>query len=231
MAYSPITQSWISAYSFHPDYYISYNNYFQTGLNTSRDATENGLWSHGLTNKSYQVFYGKKYPWTIEIPTKQEYLSGFMRSVNYWLDVRRYRNEYDFAEDRKIGFNKAWIYNNSCNTGQLNLVLEEINNRKQHIDYPIVNNDSVDILATQYDKKWSFNYLLDRVKDIDNNVPIWLNDSNNLGKDVNSKAMNYGVGMLDRMRGDWFLLKLQQDITSQYKMIYKFSTQLVNNYN
>ena len=70
VAYSPIMQSWVSFYDFKPNYYISHNDYFQTGMSTI-DTQQSGLWSHLLTNKSYQVFYGQRYPWTIEYTLKR----------------------------------------------------------------------------------------------------------------------------------------------------------------
>ena len=164
IAYSPISKTWISYYSFKPDYYIAYNDYFQTGLNNSADSTELGLWSHLLTNNSYQVFYGKIHPWIVELPSQEQLTNSIMQNVEYWLDVRKYFNRYDFAERDDLGFNKAWVYNHNKNSGQLNLIQSIPNNLKQKLDFPIFNTDSIDILATNKFKKWSFNYIYDITK-------------------------------------------------------------------
>lgn len=222
VAYNPLLESWISYYSFKPDYYVNYHNYFQTGLNFSVDSSEKGLWSHLLTNKSYQVFYGKKYEWMIELPNKEGYINKIMKTVEYWLDTRRYHNEYDYAEKRDLGFNKAWIYNNSNNSGQLNLITELKNNQMQKLQYPVKNGNAMDILATEYDKKWTFNQFYNQVRNETNNIPIWLYDKNALNKSLNMKALQYNQVWKDRLRGDWFLIRLQQDKESRFKFIFKW---------
>src|SRR5690606_30622272 len=119
VSYSPLYDSWVSYYSFTPDYAISFNDYFQTGHNNEED--KRGVWSHLLTNKSFQVFYGKKYSWTIEIPFKNEYVSKVLEAVNISADTYRYHNEFDYAHARKKSFDSAVIYNSTNNTGVLKL--------------------------------------------------------------------------------------------------------------
>ena len=222
VGYSPLTQSWISYYSYKPNYYVPHHNYFQTGKNFSADSSELGLWSHLLTNKSYQVFYGKKYGWLIELPIKERYVNKTLESVNYWMDTRRYHNEYDFAEHRRVGFNKAWIYNHSNNSGLLNLVPERSNDISQRLDYPVINKYSTDILATENDHKWSFNYFFNRTKNELNNVPIWNYDINQIDKIINRKAINYNDCWNDRLRGDFFLIRFAQDKETRFKFIFKW---------
>lgn len=222
LAYNPLSQSWISYYSFKPNYYVNYHNYFQTGINYSADSTELGLWSHLLTNKSYQVFYGKLYPFMIELSNKENYVNKVLSTVEYWLDSRRYHNEYDFAENRYIGFNKAWLYNQSNNSGQLNLIREEKNNRFQKLQYPKQSGNTTDILATQNDKKWTFNSFYNRVTDENNNQPIWYYDNNQIDKTLNTNALSFNQVWLDRLRGDYNLVRLQQDTESRYKIIFKW---------
>ena len=222
VAYSPLTKTWISYYDFKPNYYIAYNNHFKSGINYSYDNNEEGLWSHLLTNKSYQVFYGKRYGWGVELPVKEMMTNGLLKSVEYWLDSKRYHNDYDYTEKRDVGFNKAWVYNNSQNTGQLNLVTEQKNNMHQKTLYPKYNTDSVDILATENDKNWSFNYLFNMVNNEYSNVPVWLYDQNYIESRINMRSLNYKRMWKDYMKGDWFILRLIQDKESRFKQILKW---------
>ena len=137
-------------------------------------------------------------------------------------DVRSYLDRYDFTERRDIGFNKAWVYNNSQNTGLLNLVPEKKNNMRQQLDYPKFKSDSLDILTTQSEGKWSFNYLYNLVQDEYSNLPQWLNDCNQILKSVNPKGFIHKNKMKDRLRGDWFTLRLQNDAESRYHYIFKW---------
>jgi len=231
IAYSPILKGWVGYYSFTPDYYISYLNYFQSGINNSDDETEEGLWSHLLTNQSFQVFYGKRYPWKIEVPLIEQYSNGIVHNVHYWLEVRAYLNKYDFSERDDLGFNTAYIYNSSANTGRLNLITEIPNNLKQKMDYPRFNTDSVDILASSKYKKWSFNYIYDLATNKNNNVPIWINDCNQIDKTINPSAVKYMNTWKNRLQGDWFLTRLEQNKESRYKFIFKWNQDKRNFFN
>lgn len=219
MAYSFLTQSWISYYSFTPDYYINHQNYFQTGVNVDKGF---GLWSHLLTNKSYQVFYGEKFPWTVEMPFKNNMMNKTLNAVSYWLDSRRYHNDYDFAEKRNEGFNKAYVYNHSQNSGLLELNVAEKNNFFQQSSYPKMGDDSMQILTTENDKRWSFNYFFNEVRNEFNNNPIWLWDVNSITKKINKSALDYRRPFKERLRGDWFTVMLTQDKDTRFKYILKW---------
>ena len=231
VAYSPVTESWVSFYSFKPNYYIPYNNYFQTGVNFGNDDTEIGLWSHLLTNRSFRVFYGKKYPWRVEYPVKEELVNKTLDSIQYWLDSRRYHNDYDFAENRRIGFDKLWIYNNSQNSGELRL------NRQTSLRdisrFPKTSADGTyqDIMVTETDKRWNVNDFYNRVKNEFNNVPIWNWDCNQIDKTINPKAVSFKGRKRERLRGDWFLIRLEQDGDTRYKTIFKWGVNKENIYN
>ena len=123
IAFSLSTGSWLSFYGFYPNYYINHNTYFQTGRNNSVDSAELGLWSHLLTNKSYQVFYGKKQPFTIEYPIKDEYFTKRLGAVKLWTEAKRYSNEYDFSTTPTLTFNKSMVYNNVGSVSYTHLTL------------------------------------------------------------------------------------------------------------
>jgi len=93
IAYSLNSQAWVSYYDFKPNYYISHNSYFQTGVNTANDMNEFGLWSHLLTNKSFGVFYGKKYEIGLEYPIGNTYASKTLEGIEIWTEAFRYHNE------------------------------------------------------------------------------------------------------------------------------------------
>jgi hypothetical protein len=230
VAYSPETGSWISYYSFLPNYYISYSTYFQTGINYSVDSDEIGLWSHFPFLSSYQVFYGKKYPWTIEFPLVGKYADSVLESIEYWLDVKKYYSKYDYANVYGHGFNKAFIYNEQQNSGQLNLVHQKDNDLSQSLAYPQFNSDSVDILQSEINSKWSFNYLYNLIRNERGGLPIWLYDCSQVNKELDSRLLDYQSTYKDRLRGDYFLLRLQQDEESRFKMIFRFNTDERNYY-
>jgi hypothetical protein len=223
IAYSPILGSWMSFYDFKPNYYVNHQNYFQTGINSIN--TDFGLWSHLLTNKSYLVFYGKKYSFDVEYVTKSEQITKKFNNVELWTEAKRYHNAYDFAFSPDITFNKVMIHNNTTCSGDLNLIPQK-NNLFRNRDYPKTNaNNTQDILITNKDNfKWAFDYFFNRVKSNVTNQPFILNDENQIEKEVNPQAVSFkGKRLLDRLEGDWNLVRLKYDKDSRYHLNFKFT--------
>ena len=223
VGYSPLTESWISYYSFKPNYYITYNDYFQTGLNFPDDPSEKGLWSHFPFTSSYQVFYGKLYPFTVEYPMLSAFSQSSISTIEYWLEARKYYNQWDFSDAFGIGFNKAVVYNSTQNTGLLNLNHQKNNDLSQQVKFPKYNQASTDILQTEIGGKWAFNYLYNIVRNEKSMLPVWLNDISNVDKRLNNSLLNYVPTFKDRMRGDYFLVRLSQDIESRFKLLFRFA--------
>ena len=222
VAYSPIYNSWISYYDFFPQYSISQNDYFQTGLNYSNDSSEEGLWSHLLTNKSFQVFYGKKYPWIIEIPIKNNYVNNILNDLKIWSISQRYINESDFAVWRNKGFNEIIIYNQTNNSGKLEI---DYDDTAKSINYPkSVNSYTQKILGKHFDNKIYLNYFYNRVRREESHLPIWNWDDNEIHKILNPDSISFNSKkVLERLRGDWFLVRLTYDKDSRFKQYFKWT--------
>ena len=224
IAYSPILEKWISYYSFAPNYYLAHQNYFQTGVNTAFDTTEQGLWSHLLTTQSYQVFYGKKYPFIIDYTTKTPFTSKLIDSVNFNLNVRRYHDRYDWAEIDNKPMSAITVYNNVANSGELRLV----NNTGQLnliSQYPKTATDgkSQEILTTYKQEQWFINYFYNRVVDNNLNKPLWLWDENQINKTLNTEVIKFkGKAVLENMKGIFMNIRLTQDIETRFQYIYRF---------
>lgn len=214
-----IGEGWISYYSFTPNYYSFHNEFFQTGYNYGESAGT--LWSHTLNNTSLQVFQGVKYPWIVEVPLKNQNINKILKSAEINIEAKRYQNQWDYSEHKDVGFNKLVVYNNTNNSGNLNLVQQK--SYKDTNKYPITNNDGTqDVLYTAENGKHYINYFYNRVKNQDNNVPIWLWEKNMINKTVNQQAVSFrGKSLLERIKGHQFLLRLTQDKESRYSIILK----------
>lgn len=105
---------------------------FKTGLNYSNDNTEEGLWSHLLTNKSFQVFYGKNIHGLLRYQLKI-IINNILNDLKVWSISQRYINESDFAVWRNKGFNEIIIYNQTNNSGKLEI---DYDDNIKSINYP-----------------------------------------------------------------------------------------------
>ena len=119
VAYKPADQSWISYYSYKPDYYINYNDYFRGGYNYGID--KESLWNHNLNNKSFNVFQGQLEPFIIEVPLVNQNVNKVLDTITLDIEAKRYQNEWDYVDWKGVGFNKVVIYNDNNNSGLLKL--------------------------------------------------------------------------------------------------------------
>lgn len=230
VAYSPIMGSWISYYSFHPDYFISYNTYFQTGLNKPKDEDEFGLWSHYPFMSSYQVFYGKLYPFVIEYVCPTTFSNNVFSYLDYYLDVRKYYDKHNYSNVVGESFNKAIIYNDQQNTGLLELIVQNNNDLRQNLIYPKHNNNSIEILQTEINGKFSFNHIYNAIKKERAGLPIFKYDINNINKTLDDRLLDYIYQHKDRLRGDYFTVRLINDKESRFKYLFRISLDTKNSY-
>lgn len=215
-------QGWESYFSFYPDYSPSNNNYFQVGYNWSQDSGT--LWNHAMSNSSFGVFNGRLEPFIIEYAVSNENTNKILNSISLNIEAKRYNNKWDSVVDKSVGFNKMTIYNNTNNTGILNLIEQKTLSDARK--YPVTNSDGTqDILFTPQNGHHNINYFFNRVVNQDNNIPIWSRDPNNIFKELNQRAVSFrGKRVLERLRGDSFLVRLTNDEQSRFSIILKNST-------
>lgn len=221
VAYSPIMQSWISFYDFKPNYYISHNDYFQTGMSTI-NVQQSGLWSHLLTNKSYQVFYGQRYPWTVEYTLKRSNNVLFLNTLAYQAESLRYSNEYDYALVDSTVFNKMWIFSPNQNSGELRLVKNN-GTLSQISNYPKTSGDGKyqEILVSNTFNEYSVNYFYNRVVNNYSNTPLWFWDENQIEKEVNTSVVKFfGKPILDNIRSRTVNIRLSNTEESRFRHLF-----------
>lgn len=211
LSYNFHTKSWMSFHSFLPNYYIENIDNFDSGI-------ESGLWKHSVTNKSFQTYYGKKYPFIIESTTKPNLQQFIVEDINFYLDVVKYVNNYDYYFKQK-SFNKAVVYNRLQNSGLLELNISN-NDLFKELNYPIKLNDKRKILLNLKEETHSFNMFEDLSKP---NIPLWLNDSDNVDKQLNISAFSYldNNQSIKHIRSNQVKIRLINDIETKYQYIYK----------
>lgn len=215
ISYNFITKSWVSYHSYKPNYYNSFIDSFESG-NTA------GLWSHNLTNRSYQVFGGTLFPFIVETISAQSANNNILNSYEYILDVIRYNNTYDYSYINNKTFNKAIVYNERQCSGLLELIPRDNTNFSQTAIYPKVLQDRTQILVTNSENNWRFNNFYNLAH---SNHPMFINRCANDYKEINPKAINYYTPEFEkgRIRSKQCRVRLINDIHSNYKFILNFS--------
>ena len=222
VSYNFYTQTWVSFYSFKPNYYISNINSFITGLNSLSEKISS-LWIHNVSNKSYQVFYGKLFPFKINAKDNQSLSTKKISSINYQAEVIRFHNKFDKSFRRKQAFNKIIIYNDFQTTGVLDIKEADMNNLYELLKYPKINIDKVQILSANKDNWISINDLFNVIIKENNNIPFILNTDDNVDKVLNLKALDYTTTLIHNnyLEGNNFNIIFINDKESNEKIIFK----------
>jgi hypothetical protein len=218
LSYNFLTESWVSFHSFLPNYYVDNVEFIQSGLN----AELSSLWSHNLTNKSYQVYYGELQPFTIETISSPMAYNGVLNSIDYVCDVIRYHNSYDAFHTTGVTFNKAMVYNDHQHSGQLEMHVRNENDMMQSISFPKTENNKISILVTNTNGIWNFNQFWDTVNSQAANLPFFKNKCSNAEKELNLAALNYFKPdvLKQKIRGRQNRIRLTNDLHSNYQFVY-----------
>lgn len=218
VSYNLATNSWTSFHSFTPNYYIENTSYFMSGLNNNGT-----IWSHNLTNKSYQVYYGIKYPFEVEMLDKYEPTTKTVQSISYILDSFRYHNKSDVYSLETVGFNKAIIYNDTQCSGLLALDITNNKDLFTNKKYPILEDGFTKVLQVNKENRFSFNQFKNRISN--KNIPMFLESKNGVDKKINTLSLDLNKlsANFDPIRNNINYVKLIQDKYSNYKFVFKLA--------
>jgi len=220
ISYDPTQGSWLSYNTFYPDYSISHNGFFQVGYNWGKH--KESVWAHLLNNSSFCVFQGEKHIPQIEYIVANENVNKILNSISLKIEGIHYQNDWDYALNKNISFKNMYIYNRTNNTGMLGLnpQLSLTDDRK----YPQTVGNTQEILFTSDQGSQNINYFFNRVLQSQNNIPQFNVDKNNIFKTINTNAVKFtGKSVLERMKGDYFLVNLSGMMDSRYNLILKNS--------
>lgn len=188
-SYSPLTKTFISFHSFIPDFATSLPNYFQTGINLGDTAS---LWSHNLTNKSFGVYYGDKYPFIIEYSLKSKGINQQLQDISFYSECRRYQDDYNYGVNPNRTFDYALIHSATSTSGNLELLVKEKNSLFQWANYNSgkVGNNKTTILTELVDTHFSFNTFQNI--SVNNSLPLMYYPCDQpFMKEVNPDAISY----------------------------------------
>ena len=221
-SYSFLNKNWVSYHSYKPNFYVEHVDWFDSSF---KRLGNQSLYSHNLSNKSYQVFYGRLEAFIVEVNAKQNLNNGYLQSFGFNLDAIRYHNNYDEFYNQYKTFNKAIVYNNTQTSGLLNLIVSNPDDGTQTDIYPSLGDNGYNILVTNSESMWRFNDFFDISANQKNNIPLFINDCSNTVNHLNPKALKYSKAELDkaRIRSRMYKVRLINDVDSQHHFIFNFS--------
>jgi hypothetical protein len=209
LSYDPKNSSWISYHDWHPSLTVPGKNTFMTVNPDPADLK--GIWIHNSRCDLYSNYYDKDYPFEIEFIINTANEINIFKSVEYIMEVYKYdTNCHDRFHVLDLNFDEAVIYNTEQVSGLLKLDINPKNNPTLALNYPIVNNSSINILYSKVENKYRFNQFWDNTADrgqsLNPLIPgfaermIWNTESNGYVKYLNNNNLDYNKSQLERKR-------------------------------
>ena len=214
ISYDAHMKEWSSFHSYQPSMFVHNQDKFISIVN-------NKVYMHNAQDKSYQIVYGKLEPYVLDTPT-------FTGNTDMVIYFESYTTVFEkttkgIIEQFDKFFNKAVVYNKYQTTGLLNLIYKDETDDDLAIHYPFKKIDSTDILYSNKDNIFTFNYIWNIVK---NNREIWVpNNDNLILRNLNLTEKDYMIDQdnMDRIRGKESFVRLIQDKTDKYQFITVFN--------
>jgi hypothetical protein len=243
ISYDPKSRFFISYHDWHPNLAIPTKNTFLT-------VKGNTLWTHNESCNSFCNYYGKDYPFEIELPIITGQTITTSRSMEYILECYR-RSQLNCVDQYHVldyNFDRAVVYNSEQVSGYLNLNIFPKNNVTLSLQYPQVNLNSIDILFSKEENKYRFNQFWDITKDrgefpIGSTYPptgpvipgttvlagpydeqnIWITSLNGYTRQLNPLNLDYDKPELQRKKFRHYLnyLSLVKTVSGDVNMIVK----------
>lgn len=185
ISYSFRTQSWTSWHSYRPNYYIGFNNFFQSG-------EQGSLYTHNIDYNKYTTYYDKEYPYILEYPFVYKTQDEILQSIKEYATAKQYTDWDTWVDkDETIYFNKAIIYNNQQCSGVRNLIPKPKNSLASYGKYPIFNSNSTDIIVTKSDNLFNYNQFWNILKDPNQSIFTTTCEWNIEDRDLNEDNLDY----------------------------------------
>ena len=202
VSYDLKNKTWISFHDWHPDFLIPGKRHFMS-------IKGKGIWMHNTRTDLYTNFYGKDYPFEVEFISSTGQQVTTLRSIEYILEAYKYSKQgTDKHHLLDFNFDKAMVYNSEQISGVLNLNLKAKEKPLLLLNYPVVNDNSIEILYSKEENKYRFNQFWDITKDrgefsttpVELLQPMFVTRPTGYEYDVNPKYVDYKKGIFQRKK-------------------------------
>ena len=171
LSYYPAEDGWGSWYDWHPDWTIQTERHFMTVKGT-------GIWKHNESTEKFCNFYGKDYPFEIEIVDTDGQMINMRRNVEYQLEAYHYKNK---GRDKFHVLHENFDHMIVHNTEQASPPLKLIRNPETKYganEFPRLIGNKWEVLFAKVENKYRVNQFWDAVKDrgefTNNEFHIWV---------------------------------------------------------
>ena len=228
ISYSLKNRNWVSWHSYLPNFYINISEKFYSWKHGN-----SYLWKHGKIGH-YQTYYNQYKPHIIEYTSLSNSIST--RIWNYLL-LQTEAKSYDYNlrqynDERDITFNKAILYNTRQCSGEMDLIVKDLElGGENYMLNQIINTNSNQSIIDRRERDWFINDFRD-IR-IDYSKPIWNSNLSSLqseyyiDKVLNTPTLdiNKDWTQLESFRDKYLVVRLIFDKFANKKLITNFSAE------
>ena len=174
---------------------------YNTFISVEPNYNVGSFWRHNDRCDLFANYYGKDYPWEIDLISNTGQSVNTIRSIEYQLETYVYKGTMgnscggDAWEDLNFNFDQATIYNNEQVSGLLLLNMAPYNDPWNELNYPVIGPSSIDVLASKVEQKFRLNQFWDITNDrgefSNAEQPVWSTACNGYVRTLNSVNLNY----------------------------------------
>lgn len=199
-----------------------------------------GMWRHNYRCDLYANYYGTDYPWEIEIVENTGQLVNTVRSLEYQLECYVYKGDLhhgcgdDRWHDLDYNFDELIVYNSEQISGLLTINEQPKNDPIQRLNYPQVNFNNIDIVASKIEQKYRINQFwditIDRGEFTNVQQQLFETQENGYIKNINQLNIDYNKAELQRKKFRHYYNKflLSRRISADRKMLLKLNNTKLN---
>jgi hypothetical protein len=214
-------KAWISFHTYHPNFYIAFPHYFQSGYNSE----ESSLWTHMKVVNKYNNFSGQIAPYVLEYPFSYPYHDEILQNIKDYTKVYEVDEDLTYIVIDNVFFNKAILSNDQQTSGLLELEPKPKNSMQAQLSFPKYNLDSKSIIYTKSDNFYNYNTFWGLVKNKGQKLFI-RNTALPLSydKELNQSNMDYSKRSFKKepLRAKDLKVRHILDNTSDYKFLSQF---------
>ena len=200
-----------------------------------------GFWRHNVRCDSFVNYYGKSYPWEIDLISNTGQSVNTVRSFEYQLESYVYKGDPQYNmcggdkwEDPNANFDSAIVYNNDQTSGLLVLNMQPDNDPWGELTYPIIGTNNINILVSKVEHKFRFNQFWDITNNrgesplpsgITVEQSIFNTDCNGYIRPLNTINLNYQKDPTQRKKFRHYSnqLILRKNISGNRKMLLRLN--------
>jgi len=207
---------------------------------TQASYERGSLWRHNYRCDLFANYYGEDYPWEVEFVENSGQIVNTVRNLEYQLESYVYKGDMfngcgdDRWHDLDFNFDELIVHNTEQVSGLLRINQEPKNDPLARLNFPQINLNDIDVVASKIEQKYRINQFWDITNDrgefTNAEQQIFFTQENGYIRDLNATNLNYNKDPLQHKKFRHYYNKflLRRRMSNDRKMLLKLNNTKLN---